>query len=154
MHLVIPQSLILVFLFFGIAGCGGMNTNSPPKIRYGKDVCDQCRMIISEKQFAAASVDRDGSVTKFDGVGCLALYRLKHPSETERTWVQDYRTEEWVEFEKAFFVNAEKVMTPMGFGLVAFSNENVASEFAHHEGGVIVRVSNLPDIVKKKIGHV
>ena len=143
--------MIFVFLLFSMTGCGVVDTKIPPKIRYGKDVCDECRMIISEEQFAAAFVDRDGNATKFDGIGCLILYRAKHSPQVERTWVHDYKTGEWVEFEKAFFVNTEKLITPMGFGLVAFSTESAANEFVHHEGGVLVRLSDLPDIVKKKI---
>ena len=144
----------MFFLFFSVIGCGAVDTKHPPKIRYGTDVCDECRMIISEEQFAAASIDRDGNVTKFDWIGCLVLYQMKHPSEAKRTWVHDYQSKEWIEIDKAFFMNTEKLVAPMSFGLVAFSSEEEASQFAHDEGGILVGLKDLPAIVQRKVERI
>ena len=154
MRLVTCRNSILAFLFFCLLGCGRVDPDHPPKIHYGRDVCDECGMIISEKQFAAASVDRDGNITKFDGIGCLILYQAKHPSAVQWNWVHDYQSEEWIEVDNAFFVNTEKLVTPMAFGLVAFSSKRVASQFVHEEGGALVELNELPAIVQKKVERV
>ncbi|MBI4373048.1 MAG: nitrous oxide reductase accessory protein NosL [Candidatus Omnitrophica bacterium] len=151
---LIHRSFILAFLVFSAAGCGKVDLESPPKIRYGKDICSECGMIVSEQQFAAASVDQDGNMSKFDGIGCLILHQAKQTSSAHRTWVRDYKTEEWIEVNNAFFVNAENLVTPMGFGLIAFSSEEAARQFVRDEGGSPVGLRDLPALVQKKIEHV
>lgn len=148
------RNLTLIFLIFSFAGCTEVDTKHPPKIRYGTDVCDECRMIISEEQFAAVSLDRDGNTRKFDGVGCLIFNQAKHPSPAERTWVHDYQSREWIEMDKTFFVSLETLVTPMDFGLAAFSSQEAASQFAHDQGGVLVGLADLTALVQKKVERV
>ena len=42
------------------AGCSGLSSDKAPNIRYGKDPCAECRMIIGDERFAAAFVNEDG----------------------------------------------------------------------------------------------
>ncbi len=48
---------VLLFLALALlaAGCAqGTAEIKPPEIRYGEDVCVECKMIISDPRFAAA----------------------------------------------------------------------------------------------------
>jgi copper chaperone NosL len=35
------------------------------------DMCQSCKMAISQKKYAAEFVDKDGGVFKFDDIGCM-----------------------------------------------------------------------------------
>ena len=126
-------AFLLIFLPLALGSCRN-RTDGPPVIRYGKDVCGECRMIISEERFAAAAADRNGNAVKFDGVGCLLRYRQEHP-ELEKIWVKSYGSGEWLDAAAAFFVFSEQISAPMGYGLAAEASKNGAQKLADEVRG-------------------
>lgn len=131
----------LIFACLALTSCGNQ-TGGPPSIRYGKDLCDECRMIINEDRFASAAADPSGQVTKFDSVGCLLRYRQSRP-ELEKIWVKSYGTAEWLDAANAFFVFSEQISAPMGYGLAAEATENDAQKLADKIRGRIFNFSGL-----------
>jgi copper chaperone NosL len=150
--------LLAVSLLSGLAtACGNAEAaTGPPEINYGRDVCVECGMLISEARFAAAHRLDDGTEKKFDDVGGM----LKHGRENDEmagavAWVHDFTTEEWVEADAAFYVPTRSVATPMAHGIVAFADHGRASEFAAGVDGEVIdweTVLLLP-IVDGLVGH-
>lgn len=148
--------LIMGLLLSLAAGaCGTAAADGPPEINYGRDICVQCNMIISEIGHGAAYRLDDGTEKKFDGVGEMVLHgRENDEFSRAEAWVHDYRTEEWVAAADAFFVPTLSVSSPMGHGIFSFSDEARAVEFATGVGGEVIdwaTVLRLP-IVDGRVG--
>ena len=78
-----------------LVGCGGSaDAGKPPKIDYGRDACERCRMIISEERFAAALVDQDGRKTLFDDPGELVAIVQEEGLNERKIWVHDDQSRE------------------------------------------------------------
>lgn len=132
--------------------CGrGPDLSRPPEIRYGEDVCDQCRMIISEARFAAAYVTAAGDTRRFDDIGDMLAYMGDRHEDVAAIWVHDYETEAWLRAEEAHYVVSEHVHTPMGHGIVAFADDARAEAFAAEVGG---QVAAWPELQAMGVGHV
>ncbi|MDJ0952908.1 MAG: nitrous oxide reductase accessory protein NosL [Acidimicrobiia bacterium] len=141
------------------AGCSDpAEASGPPEISYGRDICVECNMIISEPRFAAAYRLDDGEAKVFDGVGELVKHAHRH-DEFDRiafAWAHDYYTEEWILVESAHFVAGEGVVTPMGHGIVAFATMEDATAFAGEREATVLRwdeVAALPLTSEGLLGH-
>ena len=109
--------LTLLHLLFGLMAVGcrtAVNTDAPPEIVYGEDVCDRCNMIISEARFASAYWTTAGDARRFDDIGGM----LAHYQETQ----EDVAT----------------LRTPMGFGFAACATQAEANALAFGQDGAIV----------------
>ncbi len=129
-----PAILLLAFL---VSCSSSVDKNRPPQIRYGEDPCDECYMLINEERFAAAYITEDGTVRRFDDIGCMVTYLKKHPETVATFWVVDYQTHMWVNATTATFVKAKDLKSPMGYGLIAVGNEAVAREIAGQHNGTV-----------------
>lgn len=136
--------LMAALLIVVMASCGSSsNPEEPPDIRYGEDVCDRCMMIINEAKYAAAYVTSDGDVRRFDDIGGMSAHIDESPEEIAVLWVHDYDTEEWLKAEEAFYVGSEDLLTPMGFGIIAFDSRERAEEWASERSGTMLTYSDL-----------
>lgn len=147
---------VLLLALLG-AACGTAEATGPPEINYGRDICVQCGMIISEERYAAAYRLADGTEKTFDDIGGLLLHQRSTGAELDATttWVHDYQTEEWAEVDRAFFVPTRSVSSPMGHGIVSFADKGRADAFATDVGGEVVGwsvVLELPN-VDGLVGH-
>lgn len=115
-----------------LAGC---NYKVEP-IRWGADMCDQCRMIIGDKRFAAELVaDR---VYKFDGFDELAKFEAAHPEKKGIAYVADGEHGSLVPALSAVFLSTPDLTAPMGGHIVSFGSRDGAEQFInrHHLSGV------------------
>ncbi len=127
----------LVAVLLAVAACGS-DQAGPPSIEFGRDVCDECHMIISEPRYAAAYRDAAGTPSIFDDIGDMLDHGLSSGTLAEATvWVHDFDTEEWVEAADAWFVAGGDVQTPMAGQIVAFATEDGARRFAADDGGEV-----------------
>lgn len=116
-----------------LAGCAAQNAEpQPPEIAYGQDICDECGMIISQANFAAALILENGDTRKFDDPGEMFIYASKHPDEVVKAWfVHDHGTEKWVNGEAAsYLISPTLQSSPMGTGMIAFENKSDAEKLA------------------------
>jgi copper chaperone NosL len=113
------------------SGChsGG---NRPVDI-YPEDNCSNCRMAISDEHFASEIIDRDGTVFKFDDLGCMLKFR-DHHQQCAAIYVKDYESKQWISFENALIVETS-LNTPMGSGKVAF-RDSVSAQRSLHSMGI------------------
>jgi len=116
-----------------VSGCLP-ETTGPEDVHYDRDVCEICRMIISDPRFATEI--RGGprrKVFKFDDIGdalhWLTLQPWKDAGDVE-IWVMDYPTgETWLDARTAHYRRG--VISPMDYGFGAVpEREPGAVDFA------------------------
>ena len=136
--------LLVVLLLLG--ACQSQpDLSQPPEIVYGEDVCTECGMIISEARFASAYYTQDGEARIFDDIGEMLTHHAENQEDVAQLWVHDYETEEWIVAEEAFYVSGEELHTPMGFGVVAFSDQAQAQNFAEQSQAMVMTLDGLMD---------
>ena len=133
---------LLVTLVFILSLCFSCKDNTPQgphEIYYGEDVCERCKMIISEEQYSSQYVLKDGTARKFDDLGCM-LHYISHDEpghgekgDIESYYVKDYSTGEWIDGRSAYYVWSEGINTPMGYGIIAFKDQNSTKELTEAE---------------------
>lgn len=117
-----PRVGITMGILLLLGGCWGEPESGPVDIKYGRDTCDLCNMIISDPRYAAEVRLADGKrVYKFDDVGGAVLWLAKAPgAETavREIWVRDMATgTTWLDARQAFFLPGQH--SPMGYGFGA-----------------------------------
>ena len=109
--------------------------------------------MIMEPRFATATLSAAGDLLKFDEIGCMALHGLKSAEPIRRRWVHDYSSEAWIDANSAFFVYADKLATPMGYGLAAFSSREATKLFLRKQQGRLVTFGEIRTIVQAKADY-
>ncbi len=131
--------IFAILALFLLVGCGqAVNTDEPPEIAYGQDVCERCGMIISEEKFAAAYWTAGGEARRFDDIGGMIAYDTENSEDVVSYWVHDFGTGEWMRAEEGVFLLDSSLMTPMGFGIAAFTDEEQARALAYGQEGVMI----------------
>jgi copper chaperone NosL len=143
------QKLRILLLLLALAGIitiascsSGPDFDEPPDIRYGEDSCERCLMIINEARFAAAYVTDAGEIRRFDDIGGMVAYIDEISEDVAVFWVHDFDTEEWLKAEEAFYVESQQ-QTPMGFGVIAFADQQRADQWATENEGVMLSFADL-----------
>lgn len=115
--------LSLVILGF-LAGCSSDPGTGPAEVKWDRDVCERCRMVLSDRLYSAqirgGAEGQKTKVYRFDDIGCAALWLEQQPWHGDpRTeiWVNDYRTGAWIDARAAYYVKDR--ITPMAYGLGA-----------------------------------
>lgn len=132
----------ILFLLLFITSCGA------PEIRpvdiAAEDVCTHCKMAISEKQFASEFITTDGDAVKFDDIGCMQDYLKEKPdSKIAAHFFAEYDTKQWLKGNTASFVKSKEITSPMGGGIIAFSNETKAKTAAAEFSGQVLTFTEL-----------
>jgi copper chaperone NosL len=132
-----------IAMMFVLANC--QSATLEPAAIEANDMCAFCRMSISEKQYAAELIDRDGEVFKFDDIGCMANFRKekKNDGSIRATFVMDFERREWLRADDAFYVRSAELKTPMSGGIVALKDESNAQATAAKYQGTILRFTEL-----------
>jgi len=107
-----------------LVGCTGEPATGPVEVKWDRDQCERCRMVVSDRVHSAQVrqplADGRSKVFRFDDFGCAVIWLEDKPwKDDTRTefWVTDYRTGEWIDARTAFYVEGR--LTPMEYGLGA-----------------------------------
>ncbi|MFN2377551.1 MAG: hypothetical protein ABR538_13510 [Candidatus Binatia bacterium] len=106
----------LALALFLAAGCDP-GADAPKEPVWGKQPCEHCAMLLSEKEHGAQLVTAAGERLYFDDLGCMVAWDLEHPGSATSRWVRTADSQAWLPNEQAGYRRAER--TPMGFGFVA-----------------------------------
>lgn len=151
------RALVLTMLCLVSTACSDTGqADSPPEVNYGRDICIECGMIIDDPRFAAVYRLEDGTDRRFDDLGGLVLYgRETGELETALVWVSDFEDETLIDAETAHFVPTRGVASPMGHGILAFSERDRAEEMANSLDGEVIDWSTVKDlpVVDGLVGH-
>lgn len=120
-----PYGVFWLFFLLLLSACSGEPETGPIEVKWDRDICERCRMVLSDPHFAAQiryfpKNKKRSKVAKFDDIGCAVLWLEDKPwKDDDRTelWVNDHRNKEWINAETATYV--KKKTTPMEYGLGA-----------------------------------
>ena len=118
---------IFAFSIMLLAACDKAPQTGPVDVRFDRDTCTHCRMVLSDPRFAAEvryfPAGKRSKVAKFDDVGCAVIWLEKQPfADDPKTeiWVADHRSQQWIDARTATYVPMKT--TPMEYGLGAQSD--------------------------------
>jgi len=106
-----------------VAACKAPDAPAEPV--WGKEPCAHCKMLVSDKRYAAQVIDDGGEHRFFDDIGCMVLWIEAHKPPS-RTWVRESTSGAWLDARTARYVQGAR--TPMDFGFEARSGGEVAFE--------------------------
>ena len=90
----------------------------PVPIDWDRANCAECKMAISDRNFAAQLQTREGEVYNFDDPGCLFVFLKKHPDLKVRAiYFWSYTTKKWLRESETAFIRVER--SPMGYGIAS-----------------------------------
>ncbi len=103
----------------------------PKEINYGNDHCYHCDMTVVDKTHAAEYVTKKGKAYMFDAIECL-VQKINNENNEEKLafiLVADYtKPGELIPARKATYLISEKIKSPMGANLSAFSSIETAKK--------------------------
>jgi copper chaperone NosL len=114
-----------------------------PQAIEAHDACASCKMAISQPQYAAQVVDKEGNAYKFDDIGCMLRYLRDHTLSQRRLYVMDYVNRQWLEAERAVFVRSDAIKSPMAGGVAAFREQSAAQQFLKNSSGQMASFAEL-----------
>lgn len=90
-----------------------------------KDLCENCKMAITNLDYAAQIVTEEGRVYKFDDLSCMTMYEDYENSgfENAKKYVIDMPTANLVNLENAYLIKGGTIKSPMGGNTLAFRNK-------------------------------
>jgi len=116
---IIKAASYVLLIFFIIACKGGNKEQLPVDFVWDREACEECKMALSDPHYSAQVIDPKGKAYYFDDIGCAILWLDRQVwKDKARTWVNDVKTSEWIEAQKANWISGDP-QTPMGYGFAA-----------------------------------
>lgn len=142
-------SSLLVAAFLLLTACGEDVLTGPVDVKWDRDNCDRCKMMLSDRHFAAEvrylANDKKSRAYKFDDLGCAVIWLQDKPWRNDATteiWVTDHTTGKWLDARKAFYIKDR--VSPMGYGLGAQADRNSnALDFAGAQQHILLTEEKL-----------
>ena len=132
-----PTIIVTLMSVIALSSC----SLQPDTIDYGKEECVNCKMTIADNRFAAQFKTTKGKYFKFDAIECMAGYYIEKGVKKEDIagqWVNIYnKPGEFSHAEKSIYIQSEKIPSPMGMYLSAYSTKSDADDFLEKSGGKI-----------------
>ena len=92
--------------------------------------CAECGMPVDVAAPFSSKIVAGDHTLYFCDIGDLLVYLRERKTDPTYARVKDYRSGEWIEAAKAFYVHEpRRFMTPMGWGVAAFKNKKDAEDF-------------------------
>jgi len=155
MTLSTKKIVILLVAVLALAACGKGGDPVPVEIYPEEDVCQTCRMLITDQRFAAECVMKKGRAKKFDDPICMIRYfdmaktlGIAKREDVRAYFVKDYDTKKWMDAKAAHFVKAN-VVTVMGYGVVSFKTKERALQFAEEYKGTPLRFDDMWELYRR-----
>ena len=127
----------VLLLSLSLMSCGN---NEPKPIKINSDLCDYCKMTISNGKFAAETITSKGRYYKFDDLTCMVRYVAENNSvEYSAYYVGDYLQENsLIAVTSASFIKGGTIQSPMRGNIAAFSSAAEAQTHAQSLGAAPV----------------
>jgi copper chaperone NosL len=128
-----------------LATACAVSAPQPAALHGGQDACGNCRMIVSDPQFASQIVAPNEEPKFFDDMGCLARYLANTPALPAGAvaYVADHRTKAWVRADLAVYSRVDALMAPMGSHIVAHASAASRDADADAAKGTLVTLGDV-----------
>ena len=107
-------------------GCEKEISHEHKEVHWDRDMCDRCKMVISEKNHAAQVInEKTGRAYKFDDIGCVILWFKEEGIEWKdnaKIWITDVKTSKWINARTAYYDTMN--ITPMAYGFGAHETKD------------------------------
>lgn len=147
---VVTSLLLLIMSGVTFSSC----SIQPEEITYGKEECSHCKMTIADNKFAAQLMTQKRKVFKFDAIECMAGYMIEQSVKKEDVagmWVNDFsKPGEFIPAEKSWYVQSDKIPSPMGLSLSAYSSKANAEKTISSFGGQLMYWDGIKLLVAKE----
>lgn len=108
-----------------LSGCAGEPDSGPAEVKWDRDACKRCRMVLSDRMHSAQirhipPGKSRSKVDRFDDIGCALLWLQDQPWKDDpgvEIWVNDWRNGAWIDARSATYLRGQ--VTPMEYGLGA-----------------------------------
>ncbi len=124
--------IFIAFILTITNGCNSKPKGSVEKMHWDRDMCERCKMAISERKYAVEAIDMKRNKTyKFDDIGCAVLWlkENKIPLDNNiKLWITDAKTGKWIDAKNAIYTDDS--ITPMAYGFAAYTKETLPKN--HH----------------------
>ncbi len=146
----IVAGFALTPLAAALSACGrsGAWPEGMAEIKWDRDTCIRCSMVISDRRFAAQIRGGEkNSVFKFDDIGCAVFWMRDKLKDTPwlaesatRFWVADVGSsgDKWLEARKAHYVGGKVSPMAYNYGAIAYA-EAGAFDFQEMRQHVLAR---------------
>ena len=143
---------VLLLTFMGITNFAC--STEPEEINFGVDQCSLCRMNISEHRFGAEIVTKKGKIFKYDAAECmlnaLSLGNINYNDAAGFYVIDASNPKQLIDGVTSSYLISEKLPSPMGANLSAYSKKNDAEANQKQHGGELKTWDDL--LVKFKVG--
>lgn len=137
----------LLSLLLLLSSCEKKISHEHEEMHWDRDMCDRCRMVVSERNHAAQVVNPEtGQSFKFDDIGCVVLWFKEENitwKDKAKIWITDVKTSKWIDARISYYDNLH--ITPMAYGFSA--NEKKESI---KEGSEIIDFNEMVKRVEKR----
>lgn len=137
-----------------VAACLVLFSSCQPKpeaIEFGFDACTHCKMTIADNRYGSELVTEKGKVYKFDAIECLSAFQVASSEQFAFQLVTNFlQPGEFIEAQKAWYLQSSSLPSPMGMNLTAFAEENDARAVATEKGG---KVMDWEEVRRLRIGE-
>lgn len=136
-------ALFSALLALGIQGCSKDPGTGPKEVKWDRETCERCRMVLSDRRHSAQvrfnQPNGRSRVRVFDDIGCAVIWLADNPlgeDASAQIWVTDWRNGDWIDARTATYLPGQ--VTPMEYGLGA-QPESVQRGFDFEQAKIHVR---------------
>jgi copper chaperone NosL len=136
-HLKPSPAIAASMLMLLFASC---NTKPQP-FEPGKDVCQFCKMGITDTRFGGEIITKKGKAYKFDDLHCMISF-MKMGAEADKDIARkltiDFeKPNEFIDISSANFVTAPELKSPMGSNTAGFAGKRAAENYLKGKQAVL-----------------
>jgi len=121
MFKIMLKSIFIFLLVLVSSGCNEETTKTVHEIHWDRDMCDRCKMVISERKHGVQVINKNNNkVYKFDDIGCAISWFKEEKIDWKndaRIWITDVDTGKWIDARLAFYDTMTR--SPMSYDFAA-----------------------------------
>ena len=123
------KNLLFALPFLASLSC---QESGPKDFLLEKDQCDNCKMTISDINYATELITEKGRVYKFDDISCMTMYENSEADKVKnaKKYVIDVPTGKFLELSKATLITGGNIKSPMCGNTQAFASKEAAQKAA------------------------
>lgn len=146
LNLTLFKFFASVIILFFLITC---NPSEPEEVRAAEHKCEFCKMGVVNLNYNAQLITKKGRRYHFDSIECLFSYWNQNEDKVEKVWVKNYlNSKEWIEIDKAKFLQSEKLPSPMAANLSSYKTEKEAEDNRALHGGVLMTKDEVMKYIK------